>query len=108
MAEELSAAHGVSTIAWSLPDPRPLHGGVVRDGLRAPAMILGGDNSCVTGICQSDDADNEDPRIKAGLSLDGPVAGPVVTAGLDRPYLLMEATKARPRTSRIWPRSGRT
>ncbi|MET9241227.1 lipase [Nonomuraea sp. NPDC003709] len=38
----------------------------------------------------------EDPRIKAGLSLDGPVAGPVVTAGLDRPYMLMEATKARP------------
>ncbi len=36
----------------------------------------------------------EDRRIKAGLSLDGPVAGPVVTAGLDRPYMLMDATKA--------------
>jgi predicted dienelactone hydrolase len=36
----------------------------------------------------------EDRRIKAGLSLDGPVAGPVVNAGLDRPYMLMEATKA--------------
>ncbi|MEV1174359.1 hypothetical protein [Nonomuraea sp. NPDC049784] len=35
-----------------------LHGSVVRDGLRAPAMILGGDNSCVTGICQASDADN--------------------------------------------------
>ncbi|MBE1582694.1 alpha/beta hydrolase family protein [Nonomuraea angiospora] len=36
----------------------------------------------------------EDRRIKAGLAMDGPVAGPVVTAGLDRPYMLMTATKA--------------
>jgi predicted dienelactone hydrolase len=36
----------------------------------------------------------EDPRIKAGLSLDGAVYGPVVSAGLDRPYLLMDATKS--------------
>ncbi|MEU6414304.1 lipase [Microbispora sp. NPDC046933] len=36
----------------------------------------------------------EDRRIKAGLSLDGPIAGPVVTAGLKRPYMLMSATKA--------------
>ncbi|WP_433349242.1 alpha/beta hydrolase family protein [Microtetraspora malaysiensis] len=36
----------------------------------------------------------EDRRIKAGLAMDGPVAGPVVTSGLDRPYMLMTATKA--------------
>ncbi|MEW1846101.1 lipase [Nonomuraea angiospora] len=36
----------------------------------------------------------EDRRIKAGLAMDGPAAGPVVTAGLDRPYMLMTATKA--------------
>ncbi len=35
-----------------------------------------------------------DDRIDAGLSLDGGVGGPVVTAGLDRPFLLMTATKA--------------
>jgi predicted dienelactone hydrolase len=34
---------------------------------------------------------HEDRRIKAGLSLDGPVFGPVVTAGLDRPFMLIEA-----------------
>ncbi|HEX8629373.1 MAG TPA: hypothetical protein VF755_14500 [Catenuloplanes sp.] len=33
-----------------------------------------------------------DRRIRAGLSLDGPVFGDVVTAGLDRPFLLMDAT----------------
>ncbi|WP_433727946.1 alpha/beta hydrolase family protein [Actinoplanes sp. CA-051413] len=37
-----------------------------------------------------------DRRIKAGLSLDGPVLGPVVGAGLDRPYMLMEAKINRP------------
>ncbi|MEO6084158.1 MAG: lipase, partial [Umezawaea sp.] len=37
----------------------------------------------------------EDPRVDAGLSLDGPVAGPVVTAGLDRPYLLVDAKASR-------------
>ncbi|MFF3670960.1 alpha/beta hydrolase family protein [Microtetraspora malaysiensis] len=36
----------------------------------------------------------EDRRIKAGLAMDGPAAGPVVTAGLARPYMLMTATKA--------------
>jgi len=35
-----------------------------------------------------------DARITAGLSLDGGVDGPVVAAGLDRPFLLMTATKA--------------
>jgi pimeloyl-ACP methyl ester carboxylesterase len=31
----------------------------------------------------------EDPRIKAGINLDGTVSGPVVAAGLDRPFLLL-------------------
>jgi hypothetical protein len=35
-----------------------------------------------------------DSRVIAGLSLDGGVYGPVVEAGLDRPYLLMDATKS--------------
>jgi hypothetical protein len=35
-----------------------------------------------------------DTRIIAGLSLDGGVYGPVVQDGLDRPYLLMDATRS--------------
>jgi dienelactone hydrolase len=36
-----------------------------------------------------------DRRIQAGLSLDGGVGGPVVTAGLERAYLLMDAAHTR-------------
>ena len=35
----------------------------------------------------------EDRRIRAGLSMDGPMFGPVVTGGLDRPFLLMDANR---------------
>jgi hypothetical protein len=35
----------------------------------------------------------EDRRITAGLSMDGPMFGPVVTGGLDRPFLLMDANR---------------
>jgi predicted dienelactone hydrolase len=31
----------------------------------------------------------DDPRIKAGINMDGPLFGPVVTAGLNRPFLLL-------------------
>jgi hypothetical protein len=37
----------------------------------------------------------EDRRVDAGLSLDGPVGGPVVNAGLDRPYLLVDGKSSR-------------
>jgi dienelactone hydrolase len=33
----------------------------------------------------------EDPRVKAGLNMDGSVWGPVVAGGLDRPFLLMSS-----------------
>jgi predicted dienelactone hydrolase len=36
------------------------------------------------------EAMHEDPRIQAGINLDGAVYGPVVTAGLNRPYLTMD------------------
>ncbi|SER93799.1 alpha/beta hydrolase family protein [Actinokineospora terrae] len=36
-----------------------------------------------------------DPRVRAGIGVDGAVTGPVVTAGLDRPYLLMNARASR-------------
>ncbi|GAA0970999.1 alpha/beta hydrolase [Acrocarpospora macrocephala] len=48
----------------------------------------------------------ENPKIKAGLAMDGPVAGPVVNSGLTRPYMLMTATKAvrerDPDLARFW------
>ncbi|MEU4220610.1 acetylhydrolase [Actinoplanes sp. NPDC026623] len=46
-----------------------------------------------------------DARVRAGLSLDGPVHGPVVDAGLDRPFLLMQAKINRvdyPDLARFW------
>ncbi len=49
----------------------------------------------------------EDRRIKAGLSLDGAVYGPVITAGLDRPYFLMDAVKSSrqlPEIAAFWSR----
>ncbi|TCO45288.1 alpha/beta hydrolase family protein [Actinocrispum wychmicini] len=36
-----------------------------------------------------------DGRVKAGLSLDGPVFGPVIDKGLDRPYMLVDARASR-------------
>jgi hypothetical protein len=37
----------------------------------------------------------EDGRVRAGLSLDGPVDGPVIQAGLDRPFMLIGARSDR-------------
>jgi predicted dienelactone hydrolase len=48
-----------------------------------------------------------DQRIKAGLSLDGPVFGDVVTAGLDRPFMLISAKINRidfPDLATFWSR----
>jgi dienelactone hydrolase len=66
--------------------PDGLRGSVDRRRLAIAGYSAGG----VT-VASAMYADN---RIRAGLSLDGTVDGPVVTAGLDRPYLLMTATKA--------------
>ncbi|MFB9204742.1 alpha/beta hydrolase family protein [Nonomuraea spiralis] len=47
----------------------------------------------------------KDPRVKAGLSLDGPAFGPVVRAGLSRPYMLMSARADRavmPELATFW------
>jgi predicted dienelactone hydrolase len=46
-----------------------------------------------------------DARVRAGLSLDGPVYGPVVEAGSDRPFLLLQAKVNRvdyPDLARFW------
>ncbi|GAA3252775.1 hypothetical protein GCM10020216_087340 [Nonomuraea helvata] len=57
-ATAFQACHDDPSCAGAVDLDGALYGSVVRDGLRAPAMILGGDNSCVTGSCQASDADN--------------------------------------------------
>ncbi|MEW1846491.1 hypothetical protein AB0392_51775 [Nonomuraea angiospora] len=56
-ATAFQACHDDPSCAGAVDLDGALYGSVVRDGLRAPAMILGGDNSCVTGICQASDPD---------------------------------------------------
>lgn len=46
-------------------------------------MSLGGATAAATML--------DDPRIKAGIDLDGTLYGPVVTTGLTRPFLLLSA-----------------
>jgi predicted dienelactone hydrolase len=46
-----------------------------------------------------------DPRITAGINLDGALYGPVTTAGLDQPYLLINAEGRDPQQwAWLWPR----
>jgi predicted dienelactone hydrolase len=45
-----------------------------------------------------------DPRIKAGVNLDGGLYGPVTTAGLDQPYLVIHAEGIDPELwTGLWP-----
>ncbi|OLB73621.1 MAG: hydrolase [Actinobacteria bacterium 13_2_20CM_2_71_6] len=44
----------------------------------------------------------EDARVKAGLDLDGTLSGPVVTAGLDRPFLLMGSPGGDDSWTALW------
>jgi predicted dienelactone hydrolase len=46
----------------------------------------------------------EDPRIKAGVNLDGTMAGTVVDAGLDRPFMLVAAQNHGRDTDASWAR----
>jgi len=66
--------------------PSGLRGGIDRHRIGIAGYSAGGVTVASTMYA--------DTRIAAGLSLDGGVAGPVVTAGLNRPFLLMTATKA--------------
>lgn len=45
----------------------------------------------------------EDPRVKVGINLDGTVSGPVVAAGLDRPFLLMGSQGHGEDDDQSWP-----
>ncbi|GGP88315.1 lipase [Streptomyces melanogenes] len=51
----------------------------------------------------------EDPRVRAGINLDGAVYGPVVERGLDRPFLLVDTAvhdglRQDPTWSALWPK----
>lgn len=97
------AAARVADVRYVLDRLPDLDAGVSPDvdGRRLPAGMCGGIDPRRVGIAGYSaggvtvaSAMYEDARLAAGLSLDGAVAGPVVAAGLDRPYLLMTATKA--------------
>ncbi|MER6363990.1 lipase [Kitasatospora sp. NPDC001527] len=45
---------------------------------------------------------HDDPRVRAGASLDGPVFGTAATDGLDRPLLLFGASDVRPARDAMW------
>ncbi|MFI6151741.1 alpha/beta hydrolase family protein [Kitasatospora sp. NPDC051170] len=45
---------------------------------------------------------HDDPRVRAGATLDGPVFGTVATEGLDRPLLLMSSAWASPARDAMW------
>ncbi|MEV4110317.1 hypothetical protein [Nonomuraea sp. NPDC049695] len=61
-ATAFQACHDDPSCAGAVDLDGALYGGVVRTGLRAPALILGGENSCVTGACRADDAGNRGMR----------------------------------------------
>ncbi|WP_412543408.1 hydrolase [Longispora sp. K20-0274] len=46
----------------------------------------------------------EDPRIRAGVNLDGTVSGTVLTAGLDRPFLLLGSPGDDDSWTALWAR----
>ena len=50
----------------------------------------------------------EDQRIKAGVNLDGTLFGPVVNAGLDRPFMLVAAQATAATTTSRGRSSGPT
>ncbi|MGC0415859.1 alpha/beta hydrolase family protein [Embleya sp. AB8] len=45
---------------------------------------------------------HDDPRVIAGINLDGPIFGPVATDGLNKPLLLMSSAWNRPERDAMW------
>ncbi|MFI6600883.1 alpha/beta hydrolase family protein [Nonomuraea sp. NPDC050536] len=75
-ATAFQACHDDPSCAGAVDLDGTLYGDVVRTGLRAPALILGGDNSCVTGTCQAGDAESQGIRDQTRRLL-AAAAGPV-------------------------------
>ena len=63
-ATAFQACHDDLSCAGAVDLDGALYGDVVRTGLRAPALILGGENSCVIETCRADTAENKGMRDK--------------------------------------------
>lgn len=82
--DELTALdHGANPDAEHHTLPDGLRGGLNLNEVGFLGMSLGGATAAATML--------DDPRIKAGIDLDGTLHGPVVTTGLTRPFLLLSA-----------------
>jgi dienelactone hydrolase len=79
--EELNT--GGNPDAEHRPLPRGLRGAFDLDRTGMFGHSLGG--------CTAAAVMHDDPRVKAGLSLDGPFIGPSAPAGSDRPFLLLSS-----------------
>ncbi|HEX4701503.1 MAG TPA: hydrolase [Pseudonocardiaceae bacterium] len=80
--DELTALdHGANPDAEHRTLPDGLRGALNLNEVGMFGMSLGGATAAATML--------DDPRIKAGIDLDGDLFGPVVTTGLNRPFLLL-------------------
>ena len=100
--DELTAIdHGANPDAEHRPLPTGLRGALNLNEVGMFGMSLGGATAAATML--------DDPRIKAGIDLDGDLFGPVVTTGLNRPFMLLSnATHNRdndPTWAQFWTAS---
>lgn len=90
--------HGANPDAEHRAMPKGLRGALNLNEVGMVGMSLGGATAAATML--------DDPRIKAGIDLDGTLLGPVVTAGLNRPFLLLSAADhsrdSDPSWARFW------
>jgi len=82
--DELTAIdHGANPDAEHRKLPDGLRGAMNLNEVGMLGMSLGGATAAATML--------DDSRIKAGIDLDGTLFGPVVTTGLNRPFMLLSA-----------------
>jgi len=82
--DELTALdHGANPDAGHRALPEGVRGALNLGDVGMLGMSEGGATAAATML--------DDSRIKAGIDLDGTLDGPVVTAGLDRPFMLLSA-----------------
>lgn len=82
--DELTALkHGANPDAEHRTLPDGLRGALNLNEVGMLGMSMGGATAASTML--------DDPRIKAGINMDGTLRGPVVTTGLNRPFLLLSA-----------------
>jgi dienelactone hydrolase len=80
--EELTAIdHSANPDAEHAALPEGLRGAMNLNEVGMLGMSLGGATAAATML--------DDPRIKAGVDMDGTLHGPVVTTGLNRPFMLL-------------------